>query len=70
MAIGRMDAEQHSEDWSQYIQPVQVRGGRAWGVWFDSVLVASPRTREEARTLMRELKADPALAAVALVQLS
>ncbi len=57
--------EVHSADGRRWIGPVS----DGWGVWFDAPdSVATRPTRDAARSLIRALKADPALAEVLAVQ--
>jgi len=58
--------EEHSADGTAYIR----RNEEHWDVYYDNRRVATLPTRHRARVLIRDIKADPALAAVALVQLS
>ena len=57
--------EPHSPDGDSFI--AWGPDGKGWQVWFKYVRLASRRTRDEARNLIRTVKEDPALADVLTV---
>ena len=59
-----MRREFHSKDGRWFL----VGNGSDWDVWADRALVASRPTRQQARELIRQMKADPRLLAVLAVQ--
>jgi hypothetical protein len=56
-------SEQHAADWSAFIAPV----AKGWRVVFMDEPLDLCRTREEARTRIREYKRNPALAVAAAI---